>query len=71
MAGPHAHVRLICSHNMRSPAPSSFSTGLLYLRMGTSLPLDLKDRVSGLWYDPPDNYVMQVIDDMCVCTVWM
>ena len=24
--------------------------GLLYLRMGTSLPMDLSDRVSGLWF---------------------
>ncbi len=69
MAGTYAHFSsemLIGSHNMRSPAPLFFSTGLLYLRMGTSLPLDLNDRVSGLWYDPLDTTVMQVIDDMCL-----
>ena len=26
------------------------SAGLLYLRMGTALPMDLSDRVSGLWF---------------------
>ena len=30
--------------------PDTTSAGLLYLRMGTTLPGDLADRVSGLWF---------------------